>query len=67
MLDRVKMKRLRLKLKLSQAKAGERASPPLSAHQWSNIERDGTGFDVQFGTVKRIAVALGVKAKELLK
>ncbi len=66
MLDHAKMKRLRLKLKLSQAAAAKIAGFS-TAQQWSNVERNATGYAVSMQTLAKIAAALNVKPKDLLK
>lgn len=60
------MKSLREKLKLSQGEAAQLAGFK-TRQQWSNIERDATGYEISMTTLERIAKALGVKAKDLLK
>jgi len=66
LLNRAKMKSHRLKLGLSQAAAAKRAGFQSPQH-WSNIERDGTGYAVTMETLAKIAKALVVKPKDLLK
>jgi transcriptional regulator with XRE-family HTH domain len=66
MLDIVKMKRLRERAGLSQGAAAKRAGMTVR-QQWSNIERGATGSGVTLGTLEKIALALGVKVKDLLK
>ena len=64
-LDHAKIRRLRVKLKLTQAQAAERANLP-GLQVWSDIER-GRRPNLTIATLDRIAAALGVKAKDLLK
>jgi transcriptional regulator with XRE-family HTH domain len=66
MLDHAKIKRLRLKQGLSQGDAAKLAGFK-TRQQWSNVERNATGYSVSMATLERMAKALGVKARELLK
>jgi len=64
-LDTAKLKRLREKCKLTQEEAAIRAG--LKGRQaWNNIE-SGRRPNLQLQTLEKIAAALGVKAKDLLK
>lgn len=64
MLDKEKLRRAREKASMTQEEAAGAAG--LSSRQaWNNIERGRT--DVTLTTLDRIAKALGVKAKDLLK
>jgi transcriptional regulator with XRE-family HTH domain len=64
-LDRQKIKALREKLGLSQAEAARRAG--LSGRQtWWHIEI-GKINNPTLDTIERVAAALGVKARDLLK
>ncbi len=64
-LDAKKIRELRLALKLTQAEAAARAKLP-GLQVWSDIEK-GRRSNLTIGTLERIAAALGVKAKDLLK
>lgn len=65
MLDTEKIERIRKKLNLTQQEAAERAG--LSGRQhWGNIVSGRQG-GITLATLGKIADALGVKAKELLK
>lgn len=64
-LDHAKIKALREQLGLSQEEAAQRAG--LKTRQaWNNIE-SGSRPNLQLHTLERIAKALGVKARDLLK
>jgi transcriptional regulator with XRE-family HTH domain len=64
-LDTGKMKALREKLKFTQEQAAKRAK--LGTRQrWNDIE-SGRRASVTLDTITRIAAALGVHARELLK
>jgi len=63
-LDAAKIRALRLKLGLSQAEAARLAGMAGRSH-WNRIEKGYT--DPTLGTIERIAAALGVRAKDLLK
>jgi len=64
-LDCEKLRRAREKAGLTQEQAAEAAG--LSSKQaWNAIER-GRQEELTLGTLDRIAAALGVKAKDLLK
>lgn len=64
-LDLAKIRRLRLKLKLSLNDAAKRAK--LAGKQsWYEVE-SGRKPNVTIDTLNRIAAALGVKPKDLLK
>lgn len=67
MVDIAKITAIREKRKLSQIQAAERAG--ISPQQWNNIESGRTGAKrgVSLPTLEKIAKALGVKAKDLLK
>jgi transcriptional regulator with XRE-family HTH domain len=65
MLDLDRMEALREKLGISMEEAARRAQLSGGRKQWWNIVR-GTG-DVRLSTLERVAAALGVKAKDLLK
>jgi transcriptional regulator with XRE-family HTH domain len=67
MIDTAKMRALREKRGLTQALAAARAK--MTGQQWSNIEtgRAAPVAGVTFLTLERVAKALGVKAKDLLK
>jgi transcriptional regulator with XRE-family HTH domain len=64
MLDIDKIKKCREKLGLSQQGAAEAAGMK-DRQAWSRIERGGAGMTLE--TLEKIAKALGVKAKDLLK
>ncbi|HEV2296527.1 MAG TPA: helix-turn-helix transcriptional regulator [Tepidisphaeraceae bacterium] len=64
-LDAPKVRELREAQKLSQAALAKRAGLP-SAQYLSDIER-GIRVNLTIETLDRIAAALGVKAKDLLK
>lgn len=65
MLDVAAIRTKREKLKISQSEAAKRAG--FKTHQqWNNIER-GAVTDITMSTLDKIAAALGVKAKDLLK
>lgn len=66
MLDHAKVKALRIKHGLSQGDAAKLAGFK-TRQQWSNLERDATGYAVSMSSLEKIAKALGVKAKDLLK
>lgn len=64
-LDTKRIRELRVTLKLTQAQAAQRAG--LTGLQtWSDIE-NGRRRNLTIETLDRIAAALGVKAKDLLK
>jgi transcriptional regulator with XRE-family HTH domain len=65
MLNHEKMKGLRKKLKLTQAQAAEKAGLA-GRQQWNDIE-SGRRSTVTLTTLEKIATALGVKPKDLLK
>jgi transcriptional regulator with XRE-family HTH domain len=65
MLDTERIRELREKLNLTQAQAAERAEMS-SPQKWSDIE-NGRRANVTIDTLTRIAAALGVKPKDLLK
>ena len=67
MLDTAKMKTLREQRGLSQTEAAKLAG--LSVQKWNNIERGliGTKQGITLGTLEKVARALGVKAKDLLR
>ena len=65
MLDLHKMKSLREKLELTMDAAATKAGFS-SRQQWYNIE-SGRRSDVSVSTLEKLAEALGVKAKDLLK
>lgn len=67
MVDTAKIKKLREKAKLTQTEAAERAG--LSLQHWNNIEggRAGRTRGLSLPTLDKVAKALGVKAKDLLK
>lgn len=65
MVDLAKVKRLREKAGLSQAAAAKLASIG-SAQAWNNIE-SGRKANVTVDTLNKIAKALNVRAKNLLK
>lgn len=64
-IDADKIRRLREKLKISQAHAAELAGVG-SRQRWNNIER-GRRTNITVDTLERIAAALGCKARDLLK
>jgi len=64
-LDHEKIKTLRKKLKLTQAEAAALAGINSRA-RWNDIER-GRDANLTIAVLERIARALGVSAKELLK
>jgi DNA-binding XRE family transcriptional regulator len=66
MLDCAKMKKLRKGCGLNQAQAAERAGLSAGRSQWNDIE-SGRRANVTLETLGKIAKALGVKAKDLLK
>ncbi len=64
-LDAKKLRDMRTAAKLTQAEAAERAG--LTGKQvWSDLEQ-GRRSNITLETLERIAAALGVKAKDLLK
>jgi transcriptional regulator with XRE-family HTH domain len=65
MLDTEKLRRLREKLGLSQEAAAQQAGLA-NRQQWHLIE-SGERANVTLETLDKIATALGVKAKDLLK
>jgi transcriptional regulator with XRE-family HTH domain len=65
LLDVEKIKSLRAKKKLTQADAAKAAGFK-TLQAWSSIER-GAQPNPSLDTIERIAAALGVKAKDLLK
>lgn len=65
MLDIAKIKALREKLGLSQ-EAAAAAAGMKTRQQWYTIE-SGTKPNVSIDTLNKIAAALGVKARDLLK
>ena len=66
-LDTDKMKELREKLGLSMDEAARRAGFT-SRQRWYEIEAGrGSRTNIKLDTLNRIAAALGVKAKDLLK
>ena len=65
MLDIEKIKRLRERLKLSQAEAAERAGIG-TRQSWNKIESGREG-NLSLERLEKIAAALGVKSKDLLK
>jgi transcriptional regulator with XRE-family HTH domain len=67
MYDRAKMRTLREKRGLTQEEAAKLAD--MSQQQWANIEGGHTGRTrgVSLPTLGKVAKALGVKAKDLLK
>jgi transcriptional regulator with XRE-family HTH domain len=65
MLDTEKLRQVREGKALSQADAASLAGFK-SRQAWSKIE-SGDGTELTLATLNRIAVALGVKAKDLLK
>jgi transcriptional regulator with XRE-family HTH domain len=64
-LDLVKLKKLREKRGLSQEQAAQAAGMRLR-QQWYEIEK-GLRKNITLDTLNRIAAALGVRAKDLLK
>ena len=64
-MDSAKIRSLRLELNLTQAAAAERAGLA-SAQKWNDIE-NGRRTNLTIETLERVAAALGVKAKDLLK
>ncbi len=64
-LDVSKIKKLRERIGLSQAQAAKQASFP-SGHYWSDIEA-GRRCNPTLNTLNKVADALGVTAKDLLK
>jgi transcriptional regulator with XRE-family HTH domain len=68
-IDTAKIERLRKKLKLSQAAAAVKGGLGGGKQQWGDIVKGRTGGvrGVSMRTVEKVAVALGVKAKDLLK
>jgi transcriptional regulator with XRE-family HTH domain len=65
MIDTDKVRRLREKLKLTQAQAAEAAG--LGGRQgWCDLEA-GRRDNIELDTLRRIAETLGVRAKDLLK
>lgn len=64
-LDTAKIRRLRESLKFTQEQAAERAGLASRQH-WNNIE-SGRQVNISLAVLERIAAALGVKAKDLLK
>ena len=65
LLDYKKIRRLREQARLSQAEAATKAG--LGTRQrWHGIE-SGASTNIELDTLERIAKALGVKAKDLLK
>jgi DNA-binding XRE family transcriptional regulator len=64
-LDTHKIKELRDKLKLTQDEAAKRAGLP-GRQRWNQIER-GRETNLTIETLERVAAALGVKARDLLK
>jgi len=64
-IDREKMKRLREQLGLSMDEAAAKAGLTGRQH-WHQVET-GKSDDIRISTLERIAAALGVKAKDLLK
>jgi len=65
MIDTDKIKKLREKLELSQSQAAEKAG--LNGRQdWSSVET-GRRPGITLTTLDKMAKALGVKAKDLLK
>ncbi len=65
-LDCEKIKQLRERLGLSQADAAVKAGFKAGRQYWYNIE-SGQRINIKIETLERIAAALGVKAKDLLK
>ena len=65
MFDHEKMRRLREKLELTQEQAAAKAGLT-SRQQWNDIE-SGRRASITITTLEKIAAALGVKAKDLLK
>ena len=67
MVDTAKIKALRERRKLSQTEAAARAG--LSPQHWNNIEggRVGRKRGLSLPTLDKVAAALGVSAKDLLK
>lgn len=65
MLDTAKVKSLREKMGITQQEAAEGAGMT-SKQQWNDIE-SGRRPNVSLDTLNKIAKALGVKAKDLLK
>lgn len=62
--DSAKIRTLREKRGLTPAEAGELAG--MTAHQWNDVE-SGSRASITLATLDKIAKALGVKAKDLLK
>jgi DNA-binding XRE family transcriptional regulator len=60
-----KIRQLRERLKLTQEQAAARAGLP-SRQKWNDIER-GRQKNLTIETLERVAAALGVKARDLLK
>ena len=65
-LDRAKIKRLREQAALTHAAAAERAGLKGRRQAWYDIEA-GRRANIKLETLERVAKALGVKAKDLLK
>ena len=63
-LDRHKIRRLRLKLKLTQEEAATLAGLP-GRQRWNHIEKGSRGVSID--TLERIAKALKVNISDLLK
>lgn len=65
-LDCAKIRQLREALGLSQDQAAAKAGFVAGRQYWYNIE-SGNRTNIKIDTLERIAAALGVKAKDLLK
>lgn len=65
MLDTDKLRKLRERLELTQEEAAQKAGLRSRQH-WNKIENDKEGA-ITLATLDKIASALGVKAKDLLK
>jgi transcriptional regulator with XRE-family HTH domain len=66
LLDVGAVKRLRIKRGLTQQQAADLASLPGGRDSWADVET-GRRDNVTLATLERIASALGVDARELLK
>jgi len=66
MLDVEKIERLRKGLGISQAEAAIKAELGGGRQQWNNIVK-GRQDGITLATLEKIAAALGVQAKDLLK
>jgi transcriptional regulator with XRE-family HTH domain len=66
LLNFAKIRELREGLRISQSEAARRAGLRAGRQGWQRIE-SGRRVNIELGTLERIAAALGVDARELLK